>query len=119
GTDELPAFWSRRSGVRLEHRVDQVDVLARIVALRLALGQGGVLVANPIAPADEIDPAVIARAVATGEAAARDAGVAGKRVTPFLLAEVARATAGASVRANRSLALGNARLAAELAAHLV
>jgi pseudouridylate synthase len=117
-TDELPAFWSRRSGVRLEHRVDRVDALARIVTLRLALGQGGVLVANPIAEADEIDPAVIERAVAAGEAAARDAGVSGKRVTPFLLAEVARATGGASVRANRSLALGNAALAAELAVAL-
>jgi pseudouridine-5'-phosphate glycosidase len=118
GTDELPAFWSRSSGVKLDHRVDDVDSLARIVHLRLQLGGGGVLVANPIPARDEIDPAVIAAAVAAGERAAAAAGVGGKRLTPFLLAEVARATGGASVVANRALALNNARLAAALAVAL-
>jgi pseudouridine-5'-phosphate glycosidase len=118
GTDELPAFWSRRSGVRLDHRVDDVGALARIVHLRLALGQGGVLVCNPIAADDEVPAQVIERALAAGQAAAAAEGIGGKRVTPFLLTEIARATGGASVRANRSLALGNARLAAELAVAL-
>ncbi len=118
GTDELPAFWSRSSGVQLDHRVDDVDSLARIVHLRLQLGGGGVLVANPIPARDEIDPAVIAAAVAAGERAAAAAGVGGKRLTPFLLGEVARATGGASVVANRALALHNARLAAALSVAL-
>jgi pseudouridine-5'-phosphate glycosidase len=118
GTDELPAFWTRASGVKLDHRVDDVDSLARIVHLRQRLGQGGVLVCSPIPQRDEIDAAVIAAALAAGERAAAAAGVTGKRLTPFLLAEINRATAGASVRANRALALANARLGAALAVAL-
>ena len=117
-TDELPAFWSRSSGLPLEHRVDDVGELAAIVGRRLALGQAGVVVANPIAAADEIPADTIERAVQAALAAAAAAGVGGKRLTPFLLAELARVTGGATVRANRALAAGNARLAAGLAGAL-
>ena len=115
-TDELPAFYSRRSGLRLDHRVDDLDELATICACRWRqLGQGGVLVCNPIPadaeiPADTIAP-VIDRALADAAAA----GVTGKPLTPFLLARIAAATAGASVRANRALALHDATVAARLA----
>jgi len=114
-TDEFPAFYTRHSGLRLEHRCDTVEELARVLAVRWALGQGGVLVANPI-PADAALPAAqindaIDKAVA---AAARD-GISGKALTPYLLSELARATQGASIRANRALALNNVRLGAALA----
>jgi len=115
GCDELPAFWSRASGIRLDHRIDEVAELARVVAARFALDQGGVLVANPIPAADEIPAAAIAGLLAGAEQAAAAAGVAGKQLTPFLLAEMARRSGGTTVRANRALALGNARLAAALA----
>jgi pseudouridine-5'-phosphate glycosidase len=115
GTDEFPAFYTRHSGLRLEHRCDTPEELARVLVARWALDQGGVLVANPI-PEDAALPAAqingaIDKAVA---AAARD-GIGGKSLTPFLLTELARATEGASVRANRALALDNVRVGAALA----
>jgi pseudouridine-5'-phosphate glycosidase len=118
GTDELPAFYTRRSGVKLEHRVDDAGTVARILAARWALGQGGVLVANPIPEADALDPSVVTAALAAALGAADAAGISGKALTPFLLAELSKVTSGASVRANRALALANARLGAEIAVAL-
>ncbi len=115
GSDEFPAFYTRHSGLRLEHRCDTPEELARVLAVRWTLGQGGVLIANPIPedaalPAAQID-GVIEEAVT---AAARD-GISGKALTPYLLSELARVTEGASIRANRALALNNVRLGAALA----
>ena len=114
-TGELPAFYTPSSGLPLDHRVDDAAALARVVAQRFALGQGGVLVANPVPAeaalrADEVYPAIEA-ALARADAE----GVRGKALTPFLLAELAHATGGKVVRANRALALANARLGGELA----
>jgi pseudouridine-5'-phosphate glycosidase len=119
GTDELPAFYSRRSGLKLDHRVDDLAELARVCDTRWReLGQGGVLVCNPIPadaeiPAETIEP-VIAGALADAEAR----GVSGKALTPFLLKRIAEVTAGASVRANRALAVHDAEVAARLAVAL-
>jgi pseudouridylate synthase len=120
GTDELPAFYSRSAGLPLEHRADDPAELARILRARFdLLGQrAGVLVANPI-PADaEIPRAEIEPVIAAALDEAARAGVAGKRLTPFLLDRLARATAGRTVTANRALALSNARLAARVAVAL-
>ena len=113
-TSEFPAFYSPRSGLMLEHRADSALELAAIARHHWhVLGaQSAMLVCNPI-PADaaiDVDDA-IARALAD----ATLAGVTGKRLTPFLLARLADVTAGRSIRANRALALDNARVAAELA----
>jgi pseudouridine-5'-phosphate glycosidase len=83
-----------------------------------ALAGGGVLVCNPIPPADALDAASIDRAIATALAEATAAGITGKRLTPFLLARLAEVTGGASIRANRALALHNAAVASELAVAL-
>ena len=115
-TDELPAFYTHRSGVRLEHFVADVPQLAAIARRHWdELGGGGVLVCNPIPSEAALDAPVIDAAIeaAIAEAAAR--GISGKRLTPHLLARVAEVTGGASIRANRALALHNAELAAELA----
>jgi len=117
-TDELPAFYTRRTGLALDHRVDDASDLARIARARWALGGGGILVANPIPAEDELDPAWIERAIAEALDAAAAAGVTGKRLTPFLLARLAETTGGAAVRANRALARANAALAAGLATAL-
>ena len=113
-TRELPAFYSQRSGLALDHRVDTAAELAAIARCRWDdLGGGGILVCNPIpvdAAIEGLDAEITA---AIAEAAA--AGVTGKRLTPFLLARLAAATGGASIRANRALALHNAEVAAELA----
>jgi pseudouridine-5'-phosphate glycosidase len=115
GTDEFPAFYTRHSGLRLEHRCDSVEELAQILASRWELGDGGVLVANPIPHEDALPAAQIDAAIDDALAAAARDGIAGKALTPYLLSALARATAGASIRANRALALNNVRLGAALA----
>jgi pseudouridylate synthase len=113
-TSELPAFYSPRSGLALDHRVDTATELAAIARCRWdGLEGGGILVANPI-PADAaIEGTGAAIDAALAEAAA--AGITGKRLTPFLLSRLAATTDGASIRANRALAVHNAEVAAELA----
>jgi pseudouridine-5'-phosphate glycosidase len=118
GTDEFPAFYTRGSGLPLEHRVDATDAVAAILRARWALGQGGVLVANPIPAAAALDRTTIDAAIADALAAADADRIRGKALTPFLLAQLARATGGASIRANRALALNNAGLGAEIAVAL-
>jgi pseudouridine-5'-phosphate glycosidase len=118
-TGELPAFYTRNSGVRLDHRVDSASDLAAILHRHWNDLEGaGVLVCNPIPEVAALDAAMIDGAIAQalGEAAA--AGITGKRLTPHLLARLADVTGGASIRANRALALSNAAVAAELAISL-
>jgi len=118
-TDELPAFYSRRSGLRLDHRVDDLDELARICDARWrALGLGGVLVANPIPEAAELPAEQLAPALDAALAEATAAGVIGKALTPFLLGKLAELTGGASVRANRALAVHDAEVGGRLAVAL-
>jgi pseudouridine-5'-phosphate glycosidase len=118
GTSELPAFYTRTSGIALEHRADTPDELAAICRARWSLGQGGVLVANPIPEAAALDAAVIGAAIDDALARAAATGVRGKALTPFLLADLARTTGGAATAANRALALANATLAARIAVKL-
>jgi pseudouridine-5'-phosphate glycosidase len=118
-TDELPAFYTAHSGVRLEHVVDSVAELAAIARHHWDdLGGGGILVCNPIPAADALDADVIEQAITAALAHAERAAVVGKALTPLLLAKLAEVTGGASIRANRALALNNARVAAELACAL-
>jgi pseudouridine-5'-phosphate glycosidase len=113
-TSELPAFYTPRSGLALDHRVDTAGELAAIARHHWgSLGGGGILVCNPIPDAAAIDGLDVAIDAALAEATA--GGITGKRLTPFLLSRLAAATAGASIRANRALALHNAEVAAELA----
>jgi pseudouridine-5'-phosphate glycosidase len=118
-TDELPAFYTRDSGIPLEHHVGNVTDLAKILRRHWAdLRGGGVLVANPI-PADaELDPRRIEAAIHAALAEAEHTGIHGKRLTPYLLARLAEVTDGASIRANRALALHNAEVGAALAVAL-
>jgi pseudouridine-5'-phosphate glycosidase len=118
GTNELPAFYTRSSGVALEHRADSAMELAEIVRAHWDLGGAGVVVCNPIPEGDALDPAVVDAAIASALHDATADGITGKRVTPHLLAALAAATGGASIRANRALAINNARLGAALAAAL-
>jgi pseudouridine-5'-phosphate glycosidase len=117
-TNEFPAFYTRTSGIQLDHRSDTVGDLATIIRTHWALGGGGVLVANPIPEDAELDGDMITAAIgsAIAEAAARD--VHGKRLTPFLLGRLAEVTGGASIRANRALAINDATVAGELAVAL-
>jgi len=114
GTDELPAFYVRSSGLRLPYRVDDALAAARIAREQLARG-AGMVIAVPIAAGDALDrheaEAEVARAIDAAEAA----GVRGAALTPYLLSALGEATSGRSLRANVSLLRQNARVAAQIA----
>jgi len=117
GTDDLPAFYSRASGLAVPLRRDTAAEIAAVMAAKWELGLGGGLViANPIPAAAEIPAAKIAGHIEAALADAASQGVQGKAVTPFLLARLEALTGRASLEANVALILNNARLAAEIAA---
>ena len=118
-TDELPAFYTPGSGIALDHRADTAAELAAIARARWAdPGAGGILVCNPIPAAAALDATAIHAAIVSALADAATARITGKPLTPFLLARLAEVTGGASIRANRALAVHNAHVAAELAVAL-
>ncbi len=114
--DEFPAFYSRSSGLRIPARAERPEEIAAILAARWRLSdKGGVLIANPIPSADEIPAAEIEMHLTAAQHETRSRGIAGKEVTPFLLARIRDLTQGDSQRANVALALNNARLGARIA----
>ena len=115
--DEFPAFTVVSSGLRLSHRIDDLDVLARVAKTRLDFG-GGMLVCTPVPAAEAIDASIMNGAITRALAAAESRGVTGPAVTPIVLAEIAAETSGEAVRANLALAENNARVAAALASRL-
>ncbi len=119
GTDDVPGFYARSSGVRVPVRVDDPADIARIAALHWRTGQGGLLVTIPIPESAAIAGTEVwgARDDALAEASA--SGITGAAVTPFVLARIAAVTQGRSIPANLALAENNARLAVAIAAHLV
>lgn len=119
GTDELPGFFARTSGLRVPARVDTAAEAAELLERQLALGLGGVLFCVPLPedaalPRDEADAAI--------EQAVRDsvnAGIHGPASTPWVLSRVAEITNGHSVLANLALIEHNAGVAAAIAAALL
>ena len=119
GTDELPAFYTRKSGFGVDYRVDSPEELAAMFRAQRDLDyKGGMLVTNPIPEQYSMDKAVIDAAIDRALKEAEEAGVKGKEVTPFLLAKVVELTGGDSLESNIQLVLNNARLAARTAAEL-
>jgi pseudouridine-5'-phosphate glycosidase len=116
-TDAFPGFYLADSGHRLDWRADSAGEVAAVMRARAELGTDrfGLVVANPIPAADELDRGLHDRTLAAGLAALSRAGVTGKEVTPFLLDFFHRETSGASLTANVRLVLNNARVAAEIA----
>ncbi len=119
GTDELPAFYTRRSGFSVDYRVDTPEELAAAFAAQRAMGlKTGMLVTNPIPEEYSMDKAVIDAAIDAAVAEAKALGIRGKETTPFLLAKVKDLTGGDSLESNIQLVFNNARLAARTAAAL-
>ena len=117
--DEFPAFYSRASGLRIPTRAESAEEIAAILAARWRLSdKGGALIANPIPAADEIPAAEIEGQIAAALQEAKARGIAGKEVTPFLLARIRDLTQGESQRANVALVLNNAKLAGKIACAL-
>jgi pseudouridine-5'-phosphate glycosidase len=118
-TDTFPGFYIRDTGVPVPWRVEGPAEVARVMAQRDALGlRQGIVVANPISEDEEMDLGLHESTLDSGLRAAEEAGVRGKDVTPFLLAWFHEQTRGASLAANVALVRSNARLAAEVAAHI-
>jgi pseudouridine-5'-phosphate glycosidase len=119
GTDELPGFLARSSGLRLGTRVDAPEEAAALVRAHRALGLPGALVlTQPVPEAEALDPARLDAALAEALEEARAQGIQGQAITPFLLAAIRQATEGRGLAANRALILANARLAGQVAAAL-
>ena len=119
GTDELPAFYTRKSGFGVDYRLDTPDEVAAAFRAKLTMElKGGMLVTNPIPEEYSMDPDVINKAIDDAVAEANAKGIRGKQTTPFLLAKIKDITGGDSLASNIRLVYNNAKLAAQIAARL-
>lgn len=116
GVDELPAFWSRRSGLQAPLRLDTPEAIARMVRAKSRLGlAGGVLVANPVPEEHDIPAGEIGTHIDRTVAEASAQGIGGKALTPFILSRMVELTSGRSLATNIALIKNNASLAARIA----
>lgn len=118
-TDELPAFFTRKSGFKVDYRMDSPEEIAAAVKAKDALGlSGGMLVANPVPEEYSMDPDKIEAVISEAVEEAKALGITGKKVTPFLLEKIRNVTGGDSLFTNVKLVLNNAALAAKIAVEL-
>jgi len=116
GCDELPAFWSRSSGIPSPLRLDSCEDIAKMWKIRKDLRQyGAILVNNPVPEADEIPATDMASHIKQAIKEAESEGISGKSVTPWLLSRIFEITGGKSLDTNIALIKNNAKLAAEIA----
>lgn len=114
--DEMPAFYSRSSGLPIDERVDDAGSVASIAAARDELGlQSSLLLTVPIPAASEIERAELETMLAEVLKLAEVRGVNGKEITPFLLAQMSERSSGRTLAANIALLENNARVAAAVA----
>ncbi|MGI5976879.1 MAG: pseudouridine-5'-phosphate glycosidase [Candidatus Limivicinus sp.] len=119
GTDELPAFYTRKSGFGVDYRVDSPKELADMFRAQRELNYtGGMLVTNPIPEEYSMDKATIDAAIEKALEECSAQGIHGKDTTPFLLAKVVELTGGESLESNIKLVLNNAMVAAKTACEL-
>ncbi len=115
-TDELPAFYTRKSGFKVDYRMNSPEEIAELLKVKWAINlDGGVVIANPVPEAYALDEQVMKNAIEQALLAQQKAGIKGKESTPFLLAKVKELTHGESLVSNIELVLNNARLAAQIA----
>lgn len=119
GTEELPAFYTRKSGFKVDYRIDTPEDLAKTFFVKQDMGLGGgMLVTNPIPEAYSMDHDVISKAIDDAVAESKKLGIHGKETTPFLLAKIKELTGGDSLNSNIQLVYNNATLAAKTACEL-
>jgi pseudouridylate synthase len=115
-TSQFPAFFTRKSGFGVDFRTDTEGELAAMLKTKWDIPlNGGVVIANPVPHEFESDPRIIEKAIKKSLDHAREQGIKGKQITPFLLGEIERRTEGSSLKTNIQLVLNNAGLAARLA----
>jgi pseudouridine-5'-phosphate glycosidase len=118
-TDELPAFYTRKSGFPVDYNMDSPKMIADLLRVKWELElHGGVVVANPIPEEFSMDQSFITDIIEKAVLEAQEKGIKGKDTTPFLLAKIKEITGGDSLAANIELVYNNARLAAQIAVEL-
>ncbi|UIK04542.1 pseudouridine-5'-phosphate glycosidase [Neorhizobium galegae] len=116
GTDDFPAFFTRKSGFKADHRLDTPEEIAKAMYLHHQLGTGtGLMIANPIPEAAALTPDFIDGTISDAVREAEERGIGRKELTPFLLARINELSKGESLKANIELVRNNARLAAKMA----
>ncbi len=119
GTDELPAFYTRKSGFGVDYRVDSAAELAAAIKTKHDLGlQGGMVIGNPVPEEFQMPPEVINKAIDEALAEMNKKGIHGKAATPFMLAKVAEITGGDSLATNIKLVFNNVKVACQTAIEL-
>ena len=117
--DDFPAFWRRSSGLRLDQRFDDLAALAEAIRTHYSLGTGtGVIVANPVPEASELDEFSYERALNGALEMVESQGIRGREVTPYILDYMQMVTGGEVTAPNIALLKDNARVAGELAVAL-
>lgn len=118
-TEELPAFYTRKSGFGVDYRVESEKELAEAIKVKWDLGlNGGLVVTNPIPEEYQMDYDTITNAIESALKEAKEKGIKGKESTPFLLAKVKEITGGESLESNIQLVFNNAKVASRLAVEL-
>lgn len=118
-TNELPAFYTTKSGFKVDYRMDTAKEFADTYYAKEQLGlKGGMLVTNPIPEEYAMDYDYISSSIAKAVEEAEKNGIKGKDTTPFLLDKIQQITKGTSLDANIQLVYNNARLASEIAVEL-
>lgn len=118
-TEEFPAFYTRKSGFKVEYSLDSAEEAAAILKTKWDLGlKGGVVIANPIPEEDALDQDYIDGSIEKAIETAEKLGIKGKEMTPFLLDELKRVTEGKSLQANIALVYNNARVGGQIAKEL-
>lgn len=118
-TDELPAFYTRKSGFGVDYRVESPAEMAKALKTKWDLNlKGGVVIANPVPEAYQMDFDTINNAIADAVKEAAEKGIKGKESTPFLLGKVKEITKGASLTTNIELVYNNAKIGAQTAVEL-
>ncbi len=118
GTNELPGFYTRETGLTVEHRVDDANEAAEMIRARRDLKQGGMVFAVPPPAKTSLKRVDVEKHVAAAMALAKKKKIEGKAVTPFLLGQMVERTKGKSLAANLALLENNARFAAKIAVGL-
>ena len=118
-TEELPAFYTRKSGFGVDYRLDAPEEIAAAFRAKLEMGlAGGMLVTNPIPEEYSMDPDVINKAIDEAVEESKRLGIHGKQTTPYLLAKIKDITGGDSLASNIRLVYNNAAVAAQTAVEL-
>lgn len=118
-TEELPAFYTRKSGFKVDYRMDTPAEIAEAFRAKMELGlDGSMLVTNPIPEEYSMDHDAIYKVIDEAIAKAKELGIHGKETTPYLLDEIQKITGGDSLEANIRLVYNNARLASAIAVEL-